>query len=294
MKIGKELVVTVADFQFKLATAEQFEIVLDDGFDYFIGGNKPEFDCTISCHAGLDTKMIPTTTPIYTAKTNDAVLWQIYSDTNGILLTVNNPENTAELQQIARYNEAEKSLVVYSEAFEHDGKAVIESLKYPLLPLLLYYIALANDGLMIHASGVFDGEKGRIFSGFSGVGKSTMAKIWHDAGSSIINDDRMIIRKIEGDFWMYNTPMYYRDKPKKAPLHHVFLPFHNKENTLEKLTGVKAIASLMAFCIQHGYNATNTQKLLDLIGELTKKCPVNRLGVVPTPAIIDFIKNNES
>jgi hypothetical protein len=50
----------------------------------------------------------------------------------------------------------------------------------------------------------------------------------------------------------------------------------------------------MAFCIQHGYSATNTQKLLDLIGELTKKCPVNRLGVVPTPAIIDFIKNNES
>lgn len=293
MTVAHEHFFAVADFQFHVTNNNKLSIVLDDGFDLFRTAAAASFDCAISCNEGLDLSLIPNEAPIYTAKTNDSVLWEIYSDTNGILLTVNNPENTTELQQIARYNEAEKALVVYSEAFELDGKSVIEPLKYPLLPLLLYYIALANDGLMIHASGVFDGEKGRIFSGFSGVGKSTMAKIWMDAGSTVINDDRMIIRKIGNEFWMYNTPMYYIDRPKKARLNGVFLPFHHPENTLEKLVGVRAIASVMAFCIQHGYSAANTQKLLDLMGELTHHCGVYRLGVVPTPAIIDFIKNNE-
>lgn len=293
MTVAHEHFFAVADFQFHVTNNNKLSIVLDDGFDLFRTAAAASFDCAISCNEGLDLSLIPNEAPIYTAKTNDSVLWEIYSDTNGILLTVNNPENTTELQQIARYNEAEKTLVVYSVVFELAGKMVFEPLKYPLLPLLLYYIALANDGLMIHASGVFDGEKGRIFSGFSGVGKSTMAKIWMDVGSTVINDDRMIIRKIGNEFWMYNTPMYYIDRPKKARLNGVFLPFHHPENTLEKLVGVRAIASVMAFCIQHGYSATNTQKLLDLTGALTQQCGVYRLGVVPTPAIIDFIKANE-
>lgn len=293
MTIAKKHFIAVADFHFHVTSNENIAIVLDDGFDLFRITAVESIDCTITCFNGLNHALIPNEKPIYTAKTSGATLWEIYSDGDGILLTVYNPENTSELQQIARYNEIEKTLDVYCATTQLNEESLIEPLKYPLFPLILYYIALANDALMIHASGVFDGEKGRVFSGFSGVGKSTMAKIWMDAGSTVINDDRLIIRKIDNEFWMYNTPMYYSDSSKKAALNNVFLPFHNTENTIEKLTGVRAIASLMAFCIQHGYSANNTQKLLDLIGELTKKCAVYRLGVVPTAAIIDFIKKEE-
>ena len=50
--------------------------------------------------------------------------------------------------------------------------------------------------------------------GPSGVGKSTMAKIWHDEGALVIDDDRLIIRKMGDRFYIYNTPMFYVDKPK--------------------------------------------------------------------------------
>ena len=89
---------------------------------------------------------------------------------------------------------------------ETDGK--ILPLKYPLGPIIMHYMTLKADAVMMHASCAFDGVKARIFSGFSGAGKSTMSKIWSEARNQIINDDRLIIRKQGDDYVVYNTPMY--------------------------------------------------------------------------------------
>jgi len=47
---------------------------------------------------------------------------------------------------------------------------------------------------MIHASGVNNAGHGYIFSGVSGKGKSTMAKLWDNSGARVIHDDRLILR----------------------------------------------------------------------------------------------------
>ena len=71
--------------------------------------------------------------------------------------------------------------------------------------------------IMIHASGVNHSGHGYLFSGTSGSGKTTMAKLWDKAGARVIHDDRLIIRNIAGSYKMYNTPIYMNDIPTESP-----------------------------------------------------------------------------
>ncbi|MCX6269856.1 MAG: hypothetical protein NTU44_01310 [Bacteroidetes bacterium] len=148
---------------------------------------------------------------------------------------------------------------------------------YPIGPLLLYYLALANHAFMIHASGVFDNGKGRLFTGFSGSGKSTMARLWQSGGARIINDDRILIRKKDGRFCMYNTPMAYPDAPKVVTVDAIYLLHHDLQNAIHPVTGVQAAASVLSFCIQHHYERWQVERLLGMVSELTASIPVYHL-----------------
>ena len=146
---------------------------------------------------------------------------------------------------------------------------------------------------MMHASCAFDGQRGRMFSGFSGVGKSTMSRIWAEAGNTIINDDRLIIRELENKFFVYNTPMYYKDIPKKAPLNAVYLIHHSPENKIQKLKGALAASRTMAFCIQNNYDQNFVAERLDFFVQLAAAVDIYDLGFVPNASVIEFIKAHE-
>lgn len=164
---------------------------------------------------------------------------------------------------------------------------------YPLGPLILYYIANYNKALMIHSSGIFDTSRGYIFSGKSGVGKTTISKIWHNEKAIIINDDRLIIRKNTGKYYMYNTPMIYTDISKMAPLNYIFLLKQAPENYAKKLKGTEAIAKLMSNCIQHNYNKNLVNSLITLCTDICHDIPIYELGFVPDKSIVHFIRNYE-
>ena len=90
---------------------------------------------------------------------------------------------------------------------------------------------------MIHASGVNYSGKGYLFSGVSGKGKSTMAKLWDNHGAKVIHDDRLIIRNTGNGYRMYNTPVYNNDEPLDSPLNKIFIIEHGTENRLIPLKG---------------------------------------------------------
>jgi len=157
-----------------------------------------------------------------------------------------------------------------------------------------YVLTTEEQLLLIHASGIIESGKGRIFAGFSGVGKSTMANIWQNNGAEIINDDRLLLKKETNGSWRFhNTPMYYRAVPKSAVLNHIFFPFHSPQNTIEKLSGAKAIAQLLAFTIHHGYDSKHLLHHSSVTENLLQDITAAKLGVVPTSEIIAFIKTNE-
>jgi hypothetical protein len=169
----------------------------------------------------------------------------------------------------------------------------ITPLSYPMGSLILYYLTVKHNAIMIHASGIDDNGRGRLFSGFSGSGKSTMAGIWQQNGYTVLNDDRIMIRKEDAGYFMYNTPMILAEMPKRAPLNRIYLIEHSEYNCVERLRGVKAVSQVMAFCIQHGYNSAFLEHHLKFIAELCEEVSVCRLGFIPEDDTLDFIQAYE-
>ena len=169
----------------------------------------------------------------------------------------------------------------------------IDPLSYPLDSLILYYLTAINGDIFVHASGVTDGHSGYIFSGVSGKGKSTMAKIWNENGWKVIHDDRLIIRKRDDGYYMYNTPVYNNDTPASSLVTAVYLIEHGNDNSSSKLTGAEAVAHFISNCIQHNWNPVFTANLLSSVSGLCSSLPLARLSFVPDKRIIDYILRND-
>ncbi len=299
--------VKIAEFILALIVPKDVSFVLDGGFEGYVivpsaeclvrersafteASADERSDLRIYCHVGCANAPKIWGKELYCARNGEHALWTIYEADGGICIHVNDSEELTRLQHIAFYQEEQQAWTIYSDLNEEQE---LESLRYPMLPLILYYLTTKTESLLVHASGVFDGEHGRIFSGFSGVGKSTMAGLWQHAGAQVINDDRLMLRKLDGRWWMFNTPMYYTDVPKKAALDFIYLPFHHPENTYERGNGIQISMRFMAHCIQHGYNAAHVQWHLNQLMDISTEIPITRLGVVPNAEVLTFIKQHE-
>ena len=290
----QNFVLTVADYFAKISSDENVPIFFEEGYSNFLQLEEVEkYDSTVVCHAGLPDKSMYTGEVIFDAVLDKQRLWQVVRTEKQRAFLVFNPNKIEEIQQVAFLNDESTEWHVYSNVLKQNNDSFISPLSYPLGALILYYLTLNSNAFMIHASGVWDGETGRIFSGFSGVGKSTMAKIWEEEGAHIVNDDRLIVREVNGEFFMYNTPMPYADLNKQAQVSKFYFPFHAKKNSAEKLSGAQALAQLMAFCFQHNYDKKYTEHLISQLDRITQNASTYRLGVVPTPSIIDFIRSVE-
>ncbi|MCF8256632.1 MAG: hypothetical protein K9J06_03715 [Flavobacteriales bacterium] len=284
----------IADFLIRLENRSGLPLALEGGYVPFIADSVDGPDIHVLCNADIPDYLRPDAVALYTANQDGHLLWDISEWKGGLRFRVFMPEAPFTLQQVALTDSGFQLWEVYSEAITEGGEQGICPLAYPLGPLLLYSLTVQNEAIMIHASGVFDGNRGRIFSGFSGVGKSTMAGIWKHQGARVINDDRLIIRNGADGYVIHNTPMFYADEPKQAPLHAVFLPFHSPQNTMARLKGSEAVSRLMAYCIQHGYEKTFIEHHLHFLSDMCGQLPVHHLGVVPNDEVIDFIREHES
>lgn len=285
-----ELNLSIAGFAIKLLSDSQME--LEDGYVPFVDTDSGcTSEVTVHCFAGIPTTPFANATLVFEAKSETQKFYSIYRSGTNLVFYIYNQQNIDEIQQVALLDETFTAWKVYSNPQQNGA---LLPLKYPLGPIIMHYLTVKSDAIMIHASCVFDGKKGRIFTGFSGNGKSTISKIWADAGNLIINDDRLIIRKQNNRFYAYNTPMYYKDIPKETVLDSIFLISHSPENIIKKLSGALAVSKVLAFCIQHNFDSSFIQNNLNLLSELSSQVAVYELGFVPDAQVVKFILENET
>jgi len=264
---------------------------LEEGYEPFLAKNSDsKADVTIECLAGIPVNPFQNDELVFVAKNEHQRFYSIYRTGKDLGFIIYNQQNKNEIQQVAVLDETFTHWKAYSEALPDNS---ILPLKYPLGPIIMHYLTIKSDAVMMHASCAFDGKSARIFTGFSGAGKSTMSKLWSETGNRIINDDRIIIRKKEKGYVVYNTPMYYRDIPKEAPLNSIYLISHSPENKIKKLSGAMAISKVMAFSIQNNFDKHFIQSRLNFFSELCMQIPVYDLGFVPDESAVNFIKANE-
>lgn len=154
--------------------------------------------------------------------------------------------------------------------------------------MMLYAFATApHDTLMFHASVIHFKNKGYLFLGKSGTGKSTHSRLWLEniAGSRLLNDDNPIVRlHPNGEAWVYGSPWSgktpcYRNEAvqvgaivriKQAPY-----------NCIEREKTVRAFASLLPSCSCLRQEKHLFDAVCDTVSRLATTAPVYELECQP-------------
>ncbi|MGQ1888850.1 hypothetical protein ACT29H_00240 [Thermophagus sp. OGC60D27] len=172
-----------------------------------------------------------------------------------------------------------------------NGLVNIDPLSSPFGAILMVVLAQHQNDIIVHASGIMDEGVGRLFTAVSGTGKSTMAGLWGRSGAKVINDDRLWLRKIDGQWCLFNTPMpYYAQKPALAPLNEIFVIRQSVNNELNRVFGVKGAMLFMANATQHYYDREMTAQHLDRVFNIARNIPIYDCGFRPDSEIVAMIR----
>ncbi len=175
------------------------------------------------------------------------------------------------------------------------GDAAIYPLEYPLDELAMMHRLALGEGVEVHALGLADQDRsGYLFLGHSGAGKSTTARLWlAEPGVQLLSDDRIIIRKQDGKFWMYGTP-WHGDagvaSPGRAPLSAIFLLEQAPTNQVAGLPAAQAAAELLARAFLPYYQRSGIHFTLDFLDQLTRSVPCSILRFTPTSGAVEAVR----
>lgn len=166
---------------------------------------------------------------------------------------------------------------------------------YPLDELLMINLLAQGRGVMVHAFGVMDTDNGLLFAGTSGAGKSTLSNLWNDKkDATVLSDDRIIVRKMNGRFWIYGTPWHGDARvcsPEKAPLEKIFFLKHAEKNEIKKMSQIDATSRMIVRSFSAFWDKKGMEFTLGFIEELTREVPCYELGFLPDEGVIDLVRN---
>jgi hypothetical protein len=169
----------------------------------------------------------------------------------------------------------------------------LDPLGYPLNQVLWILLLSQGRGLLFHACGIDDHGKGYLFLGNSGDGKSTTAKLCFDHGLTVLNDDRIIVKHKNGEFWMYGTPWHGDFKEHSShglPISKLFFLRHGKKNSTWVKRGAEAVSMLLARSFPPFWDKKGLAFTIDHCHRLVSKIPCYELTFAPNARMIDFVR----
>ena len=201
-----------------------------------------------------------------------------------------NPKYEKTSKQLAAYITDEKTadFCVEAEQSEIDRLVADGGIDYLsescIINTLVCREILDNyDGLFFHSSALMLDGKAYLFSAPSGTGKSTHTALWqrHFGGRvQMINDDKPIIRKKGGVFYVYGTPWMGKadiGTNTKAPVKAVYILQRAEENTAVRVLPSQVMKQLLEATVID-VERSRMEKLLELLDEFFKETPLFLLG----------------
>lgn len=151
-----------------------------------------------------------------------------------------------------------------------------------------------HDALLAHASFIRIDHKGILFTGFSGVGKTTQAELWKKyRNAEIVNGDKAFVREIDSEFFAYGLPWKGSSCyciNEKAPLSAVVVLRKSTENRIS-LLGKNAMEYFMPHIFFPHWDKACLNKALDTFDHLLKAVPVYLLECRPDEEAVSLTYN---
>lgn len=156
-------------------------------------------------------------------------------------------------------------------------------------------ILLGNGRLIFHACCVASQLGGILFSGRSGIGKSTQGKLWCSCeGARIINEDRPILYKAGGCWSAYGSPYAGSSKwhvNERTEIRTIVMLGQAENCSIRRLDKAEAFRRIYAQTTLENWNAKSVGHVCDLVEELVSEMPVYELACTPDRKAVDILKN---
>ena len=136
---------------------------------------------------------------------------------------------------------------------------------------------LQYDGLLLHSSAVILEGKAYLFSAPSGMGKSTHTEKWCRLfGASYLNDDKPVLRLVDGVWYAYGTPWSGKHDLSQnvgVPLGAIAVLRRAEENSIRRMSPAEALPYFMSQS-HYRHSRENMELQLSLTDKLLRQIPV--------------------
>lgn len=149
--------------------------------------------------------------------------------------------------------------------------------------------------LHLHSSFVLYQDKALLFTGPSGIGKTTQAELWRDfQGARIINGDAALLRQLDdGKWWAFGTPVHGSSpycENEQAPIVALVMLKQGKENELAKLDSFSAVTSCLPEFYRPQMDEETAEVFWKSVDSLFREVPVYRLTCRPDREATELVK----
>lgn len=188
---------------------------------------------------------------------------------------------------------ADKSWNRIEVVYRSDEKKPLNSFLSSVGEIVFRNRLLHYTGMVIHGAAIECEGKGIIFSGPSGIGKTTQANLWRRYKKAVmINHDRPAIRMIDQKTYVYGTlwnGSYNGCTSRIAPLRAIVLLEQHSTDSIERLEGKEALNRLMPRCFLP-YNCNSDMELaLSNLERILAVTPVYYLKCRPDRGAVELL-----
>ena len=157
-------------------------------------------------------------------------------------------------------------------------------------------ILIHQNRLCLHAACVDTPFGGLLFSGPSGIGKSTQANLWHvHRGAKHINGDRPILSKDSGEWLAWGSPFAGSSKchvNESCPVSAIIMLQQAQNCELWRLSLPEAFRAVWSGLTIHSWDKFFVEKALDLTTELIEIIPVYGFRCTPDLNAVEYLEQD--
>lgn len=172
------------------------------------------------------------------------------------------------------------------------SEAACWEIPYPLDQLLLVPALALRGAVLLHACGAVVSNRGLVFAGHSGDGKTTLAGLLASEGTPLLSDERIAIRKTERGFVAFGTPWPGEGNVvsnASSPLSGLFVLRKATHHALSG-TSPSLAADLLARAIVPYYLPDVATRILEIFSELASEVPFRELHFARSSGITSLLR----